>query len=99
VVFHDRGLKRVTDVSERYEFRDRMKTLTIDDYNEEKSDWWIRDFTLEELKSLKVRQPRSNRPQLHSLNFKISTLEEIILESLSLKQTKEMKGNKSGLLI
>jgi hypothetical protein len=35
--------------------------------------WWIRDFTFEELRKLNVRQPALHRPQLLH-NFKISKL-------------------------
>lgn len=46
VVFHDRYLSRATDVQQHVEFADRLHEETIDDYQECKSDWWLRDFTL-----------------------------------------------------
>lgn len=64
VVFHDRYLSRTTDICEHPEFADRFKQEIIDDYQEVKNDWWIRDFTLAELRQLKVFQPVTYRPQL-----------------------------------
>jgi hypothetical protein len=40
-----------------------LKEELIDDYQKVKSDWWVRDFTVNELKKLRVFQPISYRPQ------------------------------------
>lgn len=63
IVFHDRYLSRTTDIAQHIEFTDRLKEELIDDYQKVKSDWWVRDFTVNELKKLRVFQPISYRPQ------------------------------------
>lgn len=62
------------------------------------NDWWVKDFTVDELRKLRVRQKSTKRPQLRNQIFKISTLDELIEEILYIKQT-HMKDNVSGFLI
>ncbi len=62
-------------------------------------DWWVRDFTLKELKTLKVRQPNNLRPKLESQIFKISTFEEVLLKCLEVKSNKTHILKDAGLLV
>lgn len=57
IVRHDPYLSTTTDVADRPEFADRR----TERFGQE--DWWIADFTAEELQSLNVRQPRPTRDQ------------------------------------
>ena len=57
----------------------------------------MKDFTLEELKTLRVKQREKNRPQLENLKFGIGTLEELMIASLKVKEG--LKGNDSGWLM
>lgn len=65
---------------------------------ESTNDWWVRDFTVDELRKLRVKQKSSKRPQLRHQAFRISTLDELIEEILYVKQN-HLKDNVSGFLI
>jgi hypothetical protein len=45
---------------------------------EQREDWWVKDFTCEELKRLKINQKSSKRPQFRRLKLGIPTLAEAI---------------------
>lgn len=62
------------------------------------SDWWVRDFTVDELRKLRVRQKSSKRPQLRHQSFRIATFDELIEEILYVKQS-HLKDNVSGFLV
>ena len=68
VVFHDRYLSDLTDISLRNEFASRKRFAQYDmskgKGEESKEDWWVIDFTLEELKTLRVKQDNFKRPKL-----------------------------------
>lgn len=72
VARHDRYLSTTTDVAEREAFAGRRKTV------EGRSDWYVEDFTLAELKTLRARQPFAGRPDSLDGRFEIPTLEEVI---------------------
>ena len=96
VVFHDRTLSRITNVSDFPEFESLVASYDIDDDGKLKSDFWVRDFTLAQLKKLSVKQDLAHRPQCEGFQFEISTLEEIIEAFFALK---EQKSNSGGLLV
>lgn len=54
LVLHDPYLSRLTNVDQYPQFLDRKRTRIL--HGKEKSDWWAIDFTLEELKQLKINQ-------------------------------------------
>lgn len=54
IVCHDVFLSTVTDIADFPQYYNRKKTRIF--YGQEKNDWWISDFTVDELKKLKVKQ-------------------------------------------
>ncbi|CAO2182812.1 unnamed protein product [Urochloa humidicola] len=85
ICFHDVTLDETTDVAERKEFANRRRT-----YEVEWSDitgWFVVDFTLEELKTLKVKQRYSFRDQQYNGMFSIITFEEFISIALDADRT------------
>lgn len=72
VARHDRYLSTTTDVADKPEFTDRRRIQG------DRNDWWIEDFTLEELRMLRARQPRADRPQEYNGQFLIPTFEEVL---------------------
>lgn len=48
IVCHDVFLSTVSDIADFPQYLDRKKTRIF--YGEEKNDWWISDFTVDELK-------------------------------------------------
>ncbi|KAL1924162.1 uncharacterized protein VTP21DRAFT_7197 [Calcarisporiella thermophila] len=81
VCFHDLSLGGTTNVAELPEFASKKASRTY--YNGEKNvtedDWFVQDFTLEELRKLKVLTPPIGvRPQYFNTNFNIPTFEEYL---------------------
>lgn len=77
VARHENEISGTTDVAARPEFADRKRKRAID--GEEVEGWFVEDFTLAELKTLRARE---RLPQLRSTGYdgqyEIPTLEEII---------------------
>lgn len=74
---HELELSHVTDVADKPEFADRKKKVTLD--NGLSFEGWFTDsFTLEELKTLRVRQRLRSRELYYDGLFQIITLEEAI---------------------
>lgn len=82
VCFHDLSVREGTDVTAHPEFAGYMKNFTniIGGVNQTiYNDWFIHDFTLAELKELRVTQPVTGiRPQLFNTMFTIPTFEEYL---------------------
>ncbi|WP_374764591.1 glycerophosphodiester phosphodiesterase family protein [Yunchengibacter salinarum] len=72
VVRHDIYLSTTTNVADLPRFRDRKRTF------EGREDWFVFDFTLKELRGLRVRQPRPERGQGHDGRYPVMTLWEVI---------------------
>ncbi|WP_300526967.1 glycerophosphodiester phosphodiesterase family protein [Maricaulis sp.] len=72
VARHDRYLSTTTNISDRPEFADRRRVQG------DRDDWWVEDFTLAELRTLRARQPRADRPQDFNDQFLIPTFEEVL---------------------
>ncbi|WP_020399139.1 glycerophosphodiester phosphodiesterase family protein [Kordiimonas gwangyangensis] len=72
VARHDVYLSHTTDIADHPEFADRKRTL------EGHEDWYVFDFTLAELKTLKAIQPRPGRGQTFDGLESIVTFDEII---------------------
>ncbi|MCK0069843.1 glycerophosphodiester phosphodiesterase family protein [Kordiimonas laminariae] len=72
VARHDAYLSGTTDIADRTEFADRKRTI------QGKEDWYVFDFTLDELKTLRTKQPRPNRGTQFDGQGTIPTIEEII---------------------
>ncbi|MEO0467517.1 MAG: glycerophosphodiester phosphodiesterase family protein [Pseudomonadota bacterium] len=76
VARHERYLSETTDVANRSEFLDRRTIKEIG--GSPREDWYVEDFTLTELKSLRARQPRQSRDQGFNDQFSIPTFTEIL---------------------
>ena len=90
VARHDRYLSGSTNVSEKPEFADRKRS----DPAHKGLDWFIEDFTLAEVKTLKARQPRDDRSKDYDDLYDIPTFEEVV--SLAAAQS-ELLGRSIGL--
>lgn len=72
VARHDVYLSTTTDIASRPEFAERKRTLGG------KEDWFVFDFTLAELKTLRAVQPFKGRDQSYDGKFEIATFDEIV---------------------
>jgi len=73
VALHDATLNRTTDVEDHPEFADR----STPDKRRARQLWWVKDFTLAELKTLRTRQSIGRRPREHDGAEPIPTLTEV----------------------
>ncbi|MFY8116193.1 MAG: glycerophosphodiester phosphodiesterase family protein [Roseateles sp.] len=76
VARHEPTIGATTNVGSIAAFADRKRTKTVDGVTS--SDWYVEDFTLAELKTLRAVQPRANRPQQYNGQFQVPTLDEVI---------------------
>jgi glycerophosphoryl diester phosphodiesterase len=79
VVVHDLELSSVTDVADHPEFAERRTTKAVDGVTS--TGWFVDDFTLAELKTLRVRERMpAVRPQnaAYDGQFEIPTLDEVL---------------------
>ncbi|KAM1026289.1 hypothetical protein ACFX13_039950 [Malus domestica] len=76
ICFHDVTLDDTTDVAEHKEFADRKRTYEVQGFNT--TGFFTVDFTLKELKSLRVKQRYSFRDQQYNGQYPIITFEEYI---------------------
>ncbi len=74
VARHDRYLSTTTNVSDLAEFADRKTKKTGLD----RADWFVEDFTLAEIKTLKARQPREGRLKRFDDEYDIPTFDEVL---------------------
>lgn len=70
IVRHDPYLSTSTDIAERPEFADRRRSLMG------REDWWVMDFTADELRSLRVRQVFEDRSADYNDQDPILTLDD-----------------------
>lgn len=83
---HDRFLSTTTNVADMPQFADR-KRPDPDPAGEAREDWWAEDFTLAEIKTLRARQPRANRPQEYNDLYEVPTFAEVL--ALAEKQAEQ----------
>jgi glycerophosphoryl diester phosphodiesterase len=76
VARHENDITGTTDVIDRPEFRDRRRTKWVD--GREVTGWFIEDFTLSEIKSLRARERLELRDRQFNGMFEIPTFEEIL---------------------
>ncbi|KAK9278490.1 hypothetical protein L1049_028056 [Liquidambar formosana] len=76
ICFHDVYLDDTTDIAEHKEFANRRRTYEVQGSNI--TGWFTVDFTIKELKSLRVKQRYSFRDQQYNGKFSIITFEEFI---------------------
>ena len=95
VVRHDRYLSTTTDVADHPEFADRRRKDVYDASVEgvERDDWWVEDFTLAELKTLRARQPFKGRSTEYDGLYEIPTFAQVL--ELAAAKAKE-KGRPIG---
>lgn len=74
VIRHDRYLSTSTDVGDHPEFADRQ----VIKEGREEADWFIEDFTLDEIKTLRARQPYPGRSPEFDGQFTIPTFDDVL---------------------
>lgn len=74
---HDRYLSTTTNVADKPEFAARRRA-NDDPADTPREDWWVEDFTLAELKTLRARQPFPGRSKEHDDKFEIPTFAEML---------------------
>ncbi len=74
IVRHDIYLSDTTNVAEKSMFHSRKRPHIGFD----RIDWWVEDFTLAELKTLKARQPFKNRDHQYDDTMDIVTFDEVL---------------------
>ena len=77
VARHDRFLSTTTNVADRPDFADRRR-VDPDPEGSGRTDWWVEDFTLAEIKSLRARQPYEGRSTAFDDRYDIPTFEEVL---------------------
>lgn len=74
---HDPFLTRITNIKQKPEFSTRYLTRTYNGKN--KTDWWTDSFTLNELKTLGIKQDQApGRISVFDFKFTFPTLDEVI---------------------
>ncbi len=73
---HEVNIKDTTNVADHPEFANRFTTKVIDGTAE--SGWFVDDFTLAEIKTLRAKERLSFRDQSYNGQFEVPTLQEII---------------------
>jgi glycerophosphoryl diester phosphodiesterase len=76
VARHEPIISSTTDVADRPEFANRKTTRNLDGVAT--TDWWVGDFTLAELKTLRAKQAFGERDQSHNGKYLIPTFDEVI---------------------
>ncbi|KAF3327493.1 Glycerophosphodiester [Carex littledalei] len=85
ICFHDVILDDTTDVANYTKFANRKRTYEVQGFNI--TGYFVVDFTLEELKSLRVKQRYPFRDQQYNWKFSIITFEEFISLGLDANRT------------
>ena len=76
VARHEPNITGTTDVAQRPEFASRKTQKLVDGVRED--GWFVSDFTLAELKTLRAIQPLAERDQGYNGKFQIPTFEEVL---------------------
>ncbi|MNF58009.1 Glycerophosphoryl diester phosphodiesterase precursor [compost metagenome] len=76
VARHEPNIIATTDVKDHPEFASRRTQRLVDGAQEE--GWFVSDFTLAELKTLRAIQPFPDRDQAYNGKFQIPTFEEVL---------------------
>ncbi|TDM00619.1 MAG: glycerophosphodiester phosphodiesterase [Flavobacteriaceae bacterium] len=89
ILRHDLYLSNSTNIASFPKFKDRKTIRTLQ--GKPVSDWFICDFTLEELKELRVKQVFEDRPQEHNYKYSLTTLSELIDQIKAYPKTKPIQ--------
>jgi glycerophosphoryl diester phosphodiesterase len=76
VARHENEISETTDIAGRADFLDRRTTKHID--GREVSGWFVEDFTLDEIKTLRARERLPFRDHSHDGRFEVPTFQEIL---------------------
>ena len=76
VARHEPNISATTNVKDHPEFASRKRKAMVDGFEEE--GWFVSDFTLAELKTLRAIQPMADRDQSHNGQYAIPTFEEVL---------------------
>ncbi|RYY93292.1 MAG: glycerophosphodiester phosphodiesterase, partial [Alphaproteobacteria bacterium] len=76
VARHDTFLSTTTDVASKPEFANRKRKSPDPEFDKE--DWWVADFTLAELKTLRAVQQFKQRPKTFDGFYQIPTFDEVL---------------------
>ncbi|KJV09973.1 glycerophosphodiester phosphodiesterase [Elstera litoralis] len=76
VARHEPIISGTTDVADRPEFANRKRVRNLDGVATD--DWWVADFTLAELKTLRAKQAFADRDQSNNGKFLVPTFQEVI---------------------
>jgi glycerophosphoryl diester phosphodiesterase len=76
VVRHDLNVGATTDVAAHPEFAGRKKTMAVDGVPEE--GWFVPDFTLAELRTLRIVQRYPDRSHAFDGRYRIPTFDEVL---------------------
>lgn len=76
VARHEPNITATTDVADRPEFAKRKTTREVDGVKE--TGWFVTDFTLAELRTLRAKQANAARSKAHDGKYLVPTLKEIL---------------------
>jgi len=76
VVRHEVNIAATTDVAAHPEFARRLRTMAVDGVPEE--GWFVSDFTLAELRTLRIVQRYPDRAHVFDGRYRIPTFEEVL---------------------
>ena len=93
VARHEPNITGTTDVESRPEFAGRKTTRKVDGIDE--TGWFVTDFTLAELKTLRAKQAMGERDQSFNGQFEVPTFREI----LDLLKTENAKTSATGRMV
>lgn len=86
VARHENEISETTDVADHREFVSRRTTKSID--GKDVAGWFVEDFTLAELKTLRARQRVASRDQSHNGRYTVPTFDEVL--ELALAESKRL---------
>lgn len=84
---HDTYLSITTDVADRPEFASRKRPSPDPEFSGSRQDWWVADFTLAELKTLRARQNTPKRSKEFDGLYEVPTFAEVLTLAKSRKTT------------
>lgn len=77
VARHDTFLSTTTNVASKPEFASRKRKSPDPEFSS-REDWWVADFTLAELKTLRAVQPMKGRDKTYDGLYQILTFDEVL---------------------
>jgi hypothetical protein len=94
---HDPYLTRITNIKTKSEFATRYETREYDGVN--KTDWWTDKFTLNELKTLGIKQAQApGRLTIFDYKFTFPLLSDVIEMVIAFNKQHQGKRNPDGRL-